>query len=120
MIAFDIATACRQAIVSGPGAARLVELAERREGYVNSDIMVGLLYPDDVDAQMRDIEDTHIPDGSVLVFWPGAEWGGASEELLVPEPAYLAALAEFLAERGHKEAAARLDTWLSRGPASRD
>ena len=114
MIAFDIATACRQAIVGGPGAARLVELAERREGYVNSDIMVGLLYPGDVDAHMREVEDTHIPEGSLLVYWPGAEWGGASEELLVPESAYLAALAEFLVERGHTAAAARLARWCER------
>jgi hypothetical protein len=90
--------ACREVIDAWSNLAQLVDFAEQRHGFGNSNGGLGVIYPDDVDDYMAEVEGVHVPDGWVLLYGyaiaipPGYE-------ILVEESVYLSNLANVL--RGH-------------------
>lgn len=99
MDAPDAKTACREVIDAWSNLAELVDFAEQRHGFGNSNGGFGVIYPDDVDEYMAQQEGVHVPYGSVLLYGyafaipPGYE-------ILLEESVYLRNLVDVLREHG--------------------
>jgi hypothetical protein len=98
MEAPDTRTACREVIDAWPNFAQLAECAERCHGYGNSDGGFGVIYPDDVDEYMAEVEEVHIPEGMVLLYG-FAHAFPPGYEVLVQEKIYLENLRSVLQEQ---------------------
>ncbi len=113
MDAPDTKTACREVIDAWSDLARLVDFAEKRHGFGNSDGGFGVTYPGDLDEYDVQVEGTNIPDGSVQLYGyafaipPGYE-------VVVQESVYLQNLADVLRERGLTTEAERVTFLLNR------
>jgi hypothetical protein len=112
MDAPDTKTACREVIDAWSNLAQLVDFAEQRHGFGNSNGGFGAIYPDDVDGYMAEVEGIHVPDGAVLLYGyafampPGYE-------ILVEESVYLRNLMEVLREHGLTAEAKRVTVLLN-------
>jgi hypothetical protein len=80
----------------------LAAFAEHRIGYQNTDHMVGIHYPDDLDDYDREVAGIDIPKGWVAVVIGLGEWRN------VPERLYLEILVEELEAKGMPADAARV------------
>jgi hypothetical protein len=80
----------------------LAALAEQRIGYCNSDVNVGMTYPDDLDDYDRNVDGIDIPEGWVAVRINVGLWRN------VPERLYLEVLVEELEAAGMPADAARV------------
>jgi hypothetical protein len=113
MDAPDTKTACREVIDAWSDLARLVDFAEKRHGFGNSDGGFGVTYPGDLDEYDVQVEGTNIPDGSVQLYGyafaipPGYE-------ILVQESVYLQNLVNILVEQGLSAEAQRATLLLNR------
>ena len=102
--------AARDAIRHWWQLSALAEFAVQRHGFGDSDGGFGVTYPDDLDEYDRVVEGDHIPAGFVRAY---GFWGlPDGYEVLVPEPTYLAVLADELVATGHTQAATQVRALL--------
>lgn len=88
--------AIQQVIASWRSLAELATFAAERRGYGNSDGGFGVIYPDDLDAYDREVEQVNIPDGHVEIY---GYWGLPDGfEQIIPERDYLTVLTAVLQE----------------------
>ncbi|WP_198115397.1 hypothetical protein [Massilia rhizosphaerae] len=112
MDAPDAKIACREVIDAWSNLVQLVDFAEQRHGFGDSNGGFGAIYPDDVDEYMAEVEGVRVPDGSVLLYGyafaipPGYE-------ILIEEPVYLRNLVDVLREHGLTAEAKRVTVLLN-------
>ncbi|GGY03166.1 hypothetical protein GJV26_00935 [Massilia dura] len=117
MDAPDAKIACREVIDAWSNLAKLVDFAEQRHGFGNSDGGFGAIYPGDVDGYMAEVEGVHVPDGAVLLYGyaiaipPGYE-------ILVEESVYLRNLLYVLREHALTAEAKRVTVLLNTVPTT--
>ncbi|TLD69291.1 hypothetical protein FEM03_18130 [Phragmitibacter flavus] len=99
MVAPEPEVACREAIACWSSIQELVEFAERRHGYSNSNCGSGVTYPEDLDEYEITLGEISLARGQLKIYRyriaipPG--W-----EILVAEQLYLQILSTVLRENG--------------------
>jgi hypothetical protein len=112
MDAPDAKIACREVIDAWRSIAELVDFAEKRHGFGNSDGGFGAIYPDDVDGYMAEVEGVHVPEGAVLLY--GSAFAiPPGYEILIDEAVYLRNLVDVLRENRLTAEALRVTVLLN-------
>lgn len=104
--------ACRGVIDAWSTLSELVDFAEQRHGFGNSDGGFGAIYPDDLDGYMAEVEGVHVPNGWVLLYGY-AHAIPPGYEILIEEAVYLRHLADVLQEHRLTAEAERVTVLLN-------